>query len=242
MIHDGAPRRFATTRWSLVLAARDPTVSDASEALAELCRAYWYPLYAFLRRQGHDADEAQDLTQGFFAKLLDKEYLHHAEQARGRFRTFLLVSLKHYVSNERDRQRAAKRGGLRPPVSLEIEAPEGLYALEPRDDRTPESLFERRWALATLERAMERLRSEYASSGHATLFNALKPHLVGDSALERYAPAAAALAMSAGALRVATHRLRRRFRAIVREGIASTVSSDQEVDDELRYLSKVLAS
>jgi RNA polymerase sigma factor (sigma-70 family) len=233
-------RKFVTTHWTLVLSARDESSPDGRQALEELCRTYWYPLYAFLRRQGYDADKAQDLTQGFFARLLEKRYLDDVRPERGRFRTFLLTSLKHFTLNEHDREQAIKRGrGVRI-VPLEIETAEGLYALEPRDDVTPESLFERRWALTLLDQALARVRNEYAEAGKEKLFDQLRPSLIRADDASPYTDLGPALGMSEGAVRVAVHRLRRRFAAVLRAEIASTVSSDQEVDAELEYLSAVV--
>jgi RNA polymerase sigma factor (sigma-70 family) len=233
-------RRFATTHWTLILTARNLSSSDARQALEDLCRLYWYPLYAFLRRQGYDADKAQDLTQGFFARLLEKHYLDDVRPERGRFRTFLLTSLKHFALNEHDREQAIKRGrGVRV-VPLEVETAEGLYALEPRDDSTPESVFERRWALTLLDRALARVRSEYAGVGKEALFDRLRPYLVREDDARPYIALGSELEMSEGAIRVAVHRLRRRFAAVLRDEIASTVSSDREVDEELKYLSTVV--
>ena len=233
-------RQFVTTHWTLVLAARNESSPDARQALEELCRMYWYPLYAFLRRQGYDSDKAQDLTQGFFARLLEKHYLDDVRPERGRFRTFLLTSLKHFTLNEHDREQAIKRGrGVRV-VPLEIETAEGLYALEPRDDVTPESLFERRWALTLLDQALARVRREYVEAGKETLFDQLRPYLVREDDARAYTELGPELGMSEGAIRVAVHRLRRRFAAVLRAQIANTVSSDQEIEAELEYLLAVV--
>lgn len=241
LMRDDGPRRFATTHWTLVLSAGDLSRPDARDALAELCRIYWYPLYAFLRRQGHDAEEAQDLTQGFFARLVEKDYLKGVDQGRGRFRTFLLAALKHFTSNERDRLRALKRGGGIRLVSFEFDTAEGMYAAEPRDDTTPETLFNRRWALAMLERAMTRVKAQYTASRQTDLFARLEPYLVGDSGLPAYAETAAGLAMTEGAVRVAIHRLRRRLRTALLAEIAATVVDERDIDEELRHLALVLA-
>jgi RNA polymerase sigma factor (sigma-70 family) len=233
-------RRFATTRWTLVLTARDASSPDARQALETLCAQYWYPLYAFLRRQGYDADKAQDLTQGFFARLLEKRYLDDVQPERGRFRTFLLTSLKHFVLNEHDREQAVKRGrGVRV-VPLEIETAEGLYALEPRDDMTPERLFERRWALTVLDQTLTKVRGEYATAGKDALFDRLRPYLVREDDTQPYTTLGPELGMTEGAVRVAVHRLRRRFAALLRTEIANTVSNDQEVEAEIEYLAAVV--
>ena len=178
-----APRagRFATTRWSLVIAAGQKANARSAEALASLCEMYWYPVYAFIRRQGYHADEGADLTQEFFARVLEKNYFHDADPARGRFRAFLCASIRHFLSNERDRARTLKRGGTQPPISLDVETAEGKYQLEPRDDMTPEKLFDRRWALILLELVLARLRDEHVSAGKGELFDRLKGFLTGDS-------------------------------------------------------------
>jgi RNA polymerase sigma factor (sigma-70 family) len=228
--------RFLTTHWSLVLAAGAKPTPRSRDALAALCEQYWYPLYAFLRRQGHSAEDAQDLTQGFFARVLEKGWLQDVRPERGRFRSFLLASLSHYVSNERDRARALKRGGPLPPLSLEIETAEGLYQLEPRDDLTPERIFDRRWALTLLDRVLARLRAEFHDRGKGALFETLKVFLDGERTDESYKEVGAALGMSEGAVKVAVHRLRRRFRDIVRDEIAQTVETPDQIDDEIRHL------
>jgi DNA-directed RNA polymerase specialized sigma24 family protein len=232
--------RFQTTRWSVVLAAGHSPTTESRAALTTLCEGYWYPLYAFLRRQGHSADEAQDLTQGFFARVLEKGWLADVDPARGRFRSFLLASLTHYASNERDRARALKRGGPVPPLPLDIETAEGLYQLEPRDDLTPEHIFDRRWALTLLDRALARLRDECHARGKGNQFDALKEYLGGDRAGESYAAAGLSLDMSEGAVKVAVHRLRRRFRDLLRDEIAETVQTADQVEDELRHLFRSL--
>jgi RNA polymerase sigma-70 factor (ECF subfamily) len=236
--HPGGPggRRFATTRWSQVIAAGSGQTEDARVALARLCELYWYPLYAFVRRWGYDADQAQDLTQEFFARLLEKHYLRAADPARGKFRSFLLASLKHFLSNERDRVGAIKRGGRTTVLPLEFENAEGRYNLEPPDEETPETVYERRWALTLLGRTRVRLRAEFEASGKGALFARLEGHLTGDQEALPYAELGAALGMSEGAVKVAMHRLRRRFGALLRAEIAETVSEPAQVDDEIREL------
>ncbi len=238
----GLPRQFATTRWSVVLAAGERDTPGSREALARLCETYWYPLYAFARRWGHTADEAQELTQEFFSRLLEKHYLGDVRPERGRFRSFLLASLKHFLLNERDRALAQKRGGGQAPIPLEIDTAEGRYRLEPVETTTPETVFERRWALTLLERVLQRLGDEYAETGRAQLFDALKGLLTGQSDAPKYAEIGAALGMSDGAVKVAVHRLRRRFGELLRDEIADTVSDPAEIDDEIRYLFKVLGA
>jgi RNA polymerase sigma-70 factor (ECF subfamily) len=228
--------RFATTRWSLILTARQGVTREAREALAELCQIYWYPLYAFVRRQGHAAEEARDLTQGFFAQLLEKKQLAVAERERGRFRSWLRASLQHYLTNEWDRERALKRGGGQSLVPLDAEVAEGQYRLEPSHDLTPEKLFERRWAVAVLERVLHLLRDECTRTGKGLLFSQLKDSLVGDGDEVSYQQIAATLGSTSGAVKVAAHRLRRRYRELLRQEIAQTVGGPEDIDDELRGL------
>ena len=246
MREDGFPPRrsgrFATTRWSLVLAAGHQSHAQSSEALASLCETYWYPVYAFVRRQGYSADDSADLTQEFFARVLEKNYFRDADPARGRFRAFLCAAVRHFLSNERDRARTLKRGGPLPPISLDAEHAEGRYLLEPRDDLTPEKLFDRRWALLLLERAINRLRDEHAAAGKTALFDQLKGFLTGDRSDVPYAEVAKALQMSDGAVRVAVHRLRRQFRDALVDDIAETVSDPSEVDAEIEYLLKAVSA
>jgi RNA polymerase sigma factor (sigma-70 family) len=229
--------RFATTRWSVVLAAGADRGSPAvHDALATLCETYWYPLYAFLRARGYSAENAQDLTQAFFARLLEKQTIQHADPARGRFRSFLLASLKNFAANERDREIAAKRGGGMPIASLDVESAEGRLQMDPPSDETPERVFDRRWALTLLDQVMSRLKTESADRGHPAQFERLNTYLTGDQPQPSYAQTAAELNTSEGAIKVAVHRLRRRFRDLVREEIAQTVSSPEEIEDELRHL------
>lgn len=235
---NAARRDFVTTRWSLVLAAgADGSSSAAGDALAQLCDTYWYPLYAFLRSRGHTVEDAQDLTQAFFARVLERRTVASADRARGRFRSFLLVSLKNFVANERDREQAKKRGGGTSVVPLEIATAEGRFQLEPRTDETPERIFDREWALVLLDNVMRRLQAEMTRAGRDGQFAQLKEFLTGEELSAGYAAAASALGMSEGATRVAVHRLRRRFAELIRSEIAQTVSSADEIDDELRYLS-----
>jgi RNA polymerase sigma-70 factor (ECF subfamily) len=233
-------RHFATTRWSQVLAAGHAPTDDSREALSRLCEVYWYPLYAYVRRWGYGADEAQDLTQEFFVRLLEKHYLRAADPARGRFRSFLLASLKHFLSNERDRAAAAKRGGGTIVLPLEFENAEGRYSREPPDADTPETIYERRWALTLLERTLARLRHEFTAAGKQALFARLEGHLTGEQEALPYADLCAALGMSEGAIKVTVHRLRRRFGALLREEISETVSEPGQVDEEVRELFRTL--
>jgi RNA polymerase sigma factor (sigma-70 family) len=235
-------RRFATTRWSRVLAAGQAQTAASQDALASLCEVYWYPLYAFVRRWGYAPDRAEDLTQEFFARLLEKHYLRDADPARGRFRSFLLASLKHFLSNERDRESAVKRGGRVSIVPLEVETAEGMYQRELPDADTPEKLFERRWALTLLGRTLSRLRREFESSGRGATFGRLEGYLTGERETMPYAELARDLGMTEGAVKVAVHRLRRRFGALLREEIAETVSDPAQVDEEIRELFRVLTA
>ena len=233
-------RRFATTRWSQVLAAGHADTSGSREALSRLCESYWYPLYVYVRRWGYDADQAQDLTQEFFSRLLEKHYLRAADPSRGRFRSFLLAALKHFLANERDRAGAIKRGGRVTVVPLEIENAEGRYSLEPPDDETPETIYQRRWALTLLERTLARLSREFERSGKRALFIRLEGYLTGEQDTLPYAELASELGMSEGAVKVMIHRLRRRFGALLREEVGDTVSTPAEVDDEIRELFRAL--
>jgi RNA polymerase sigma factor (sigma-70 family) len=232
---------FATTRWTLVLSAGDPTSPHAATALELLCRAYWYPLYAYVRRRGHSPPDAQDLTQEFFSQLLEHHWIARADRQKGRFRSFLLMALKRFLANERDKVQTVKRGGRVQRVPLPLDAAETRYTQEPVDTSTPEQVFEKRWALALLESVLGRLREEYVSDGKAVLFDALKPCLLGNGEAQPYATVAAQLEMTEGAVKVAVCRLRERYRGRLREEIAHTVASPAEVDEELRHLLRVLA-
>ncbi len=232
---------FVTTHWSVVLSARQKGSPQSLAALETLCRTYWYPLYAYVRRQGQSPPDAQDLTQEFFARLLQKDYLKAAAREKGRFRTFLIVALKRFLANEWDRVRAQKRGGGQPLVSLDTELAEQRYRIEPSEGATAERLFERRWALTLLDHTMKRLREESAAVGRARDFDRLKACLTAERGEISYAEIAAALGTSEGAARVAVHRLRKRFREVFRAEIAHTVSSPQEIEEEVRYLISVLA-
>ena len=235
---DSHAGRFPTTQWHLVLVAREGYSPESRAALASLCRTYWYPLYAFIRRQGYSPDDAKDLTQGFFARLLEKHYLRDYERERGRFRSFLLASLKHFLANEHDWNRAQKRGGGVAQLSLDaiIETAEHRYSLEPRSDLTPERIFEKQWAVTVLDRVLLRLSQE---SEH---FEKLKGFLVGDEARIPYRQVALDLGTTEGALKVSIHRLRRRFREALREEISHTVSDPAEIQEEIRYLMAIVSN
>jgi DNA-directed RNA polymerase specialized sigma24 family protein len=231
---------FATTHWSLVVAARDRAEPGADDALAALCALYWYPLYAYIRRRGHGANEAHDLTQGFFTRLLKKDFLAAVDREKGKFRSFLLAACNHFLANERDRARACKRGGGRRVLSFNAADAEGRYLAEPADDLTPERLFERRWALALLQQVMTRLRDEFEARGKGRLFDRLRGFLVGEKGAG-YRRAADELGLSEGAIKVAVHRLRQRYRELLHEEIGRTVGGADEVEEEVRALFAALA-
>jgi RNA polymerase sigma factor (sigma-70 family) len=232
---------FATTHWSVVLAAGRGTDPRAAEALEQLCRVYWYPLYAFLRRQGHGVEDAQDLVQGFFYHLLRREILHLAEPGRGRFRSFLLGTLKHFVSDEASKMKARKRGGGQPIISLDWAGAEGRFQREPADEASPDRLFERRWAMTLLDRALDQLRAECGAEGRSDLFEQLQDFVTGEKGPISYSEAAARLGMSLSAVKSAILRLRRRYHELVREEVSQTVSRPDEVEEELRYLIEVFS-
>ncbi len=232
----GGHRRFATTHWSVVVAAGQGSPQEVRQALEQLCGDYWYPLYAYLRRRGFQPAEAQDLTQGFLAQLLEKETLQAADQTRGRFRSFLLASLNHYLAHQWRLERAQKRGGTCRTITLDLEDGERRYHLEPTDPWTPEKIFERRWAMTLLGKAVESLRSEYEQGGKLHLFEALKVYLGGQDSSVPYREIAQQLDTTEGAVKVAVHRLRQRCRACLRREIAQTVASAEDIDEELRHL------
>lgn len=226
---------FRTTRWSLIRAAQADSPA-ARDALAALCGAYWYPLYAYVRRRGYDAPEAQDLTQEFFVRFLEREDVQTVSEERGRFRAFLLAAMKHFLANEWDRQQAQKRGGGQALLSLDFAAAEDRYRFDPADDLTPERLFEQRWALSLLDEVMTRLRREFAASGREAEFDVLKQFLIGTQPAETYGQIAAERGTTEGAVKVAVHRLRRSYRDLLREEIARTVDGPEDVEDEIRAL------
>jgi DNA-directed RNA polymerase specialized sigma24 family protein len=232
--------RFATTEWSLVLAAgaRDSPASE--EALGRLCSVYWYPIFAFIRRRGHGVDEAQDLTQSFFTRLIEKGHLADADRECGRFRTFLLTACQRFLSNEREHAQAAKRGGGHVPLSIDVAMAEERYARSLAHADTPELLYDRQWCLTLLGAVLDSLREEYASNGREQLFDRLRSCLTFEDSDTTHAEAARDLEMSVAAVKVAVHRLRRRYRDALRRRVGDTVESPADVDDEIRYLLKML--
>lgn len=231
---------FQTTQWTAVLAAADPDAGCNGVAFAELYLAYWPPLYAYARRRGFSAVEAEDIIQDFFTRIVSKGSLASLQRDGGRFRSFLLGALNNFLANEWDRAQAQKRGGGQRPLSLNVEECEAYFALEAPEAETPESLFEKRWAFTLLEHATDRLRDEYASASKRELFDQLRGCLQGDRSGPAYATVAAQCGMSEGAVKVAVHRMRHRYGELLRETIARTVSGPAEVDQELRYLISVV--
>ena len=238
----GGAGAFRTTRWTMVIHARQQHSADASAALEQLCQIYWYPLYAFVRRQGHGPHDAQDLTQEFFARLLAKHQLDTVDRAKGRFRSFLLASMKHFLANEWDRRNAQKRGGRQTHVPIDAQSAEERYRLEPADTQSAEKIFERRWALTLLDRVLELLKAEAEEAGKSAQFDQLKVALTGDRLSVPYAELARRLEMTGGAVKVAVHRMRQRYREALRAEIAHTVSDARAVDEEIRHLFAALAN
>jgi RNA polymerase sigma factor (sigma-70 family) len=232
---------FATTRWTVVVAAGSRSTPSADVALEELCATYWYPLYAYVRRRGYSREDSEDLTQSFFVRFLRKNYLEKLSVEHGKFRAFLIASLKHFLANEWDRSQRQKRGGGIPCLSLDWQDADARYQIDPADDLSPDKIYDRAWAVTLLERVISRLREENAKEGKAVLFDRLKPFLtVGRSDIP-YAQAAVALAMAEGAVRVAVHRLRRRYRELLREEIGQTLSDPAQVEEEMRALFSAFA-
>jgi RNA polymerase sigma-70 factor (ECF subfamily) len=227
---------FGTTHWSVVLTAGRSDTTQAQAALETLCQTYWYPLYAYMRRRGHSPEDAQDLTQEFFARLLAGNWVGDADRAKGRFRTFLLTALNRFLANEWDRQHALKRGGFAPVLSIDEELAESRFASEPAHNLQPDVLFERQWAMALLERTVARLREEYAATGRARLFECLQGCLAKDESALPYAEIAVRLNLTEAAIKMAVQRLRARYREILRAEIADTVSSPEEIEEEIRHL------
>jgi len=233
--------RFVTTHWSVVRAAGKTSSPRYKEALETLCRTYWFPLYAYLRRQGHNSNQAEEYTQAFFARLLEKRGLRLADSRRGKFRSFLLAALKNFLADERDRARAKKRGGEHKVLYLDFESAESQYTLQPAQQLAPEKLFERSWALTVLERAMTRLQDEFGSTKKRKVFEHLKVYLTAEKNSIPYREVADKLKMTEGAVKVAVHRLRHRYRELLRDEIAQTVDTEEQIDEEIRDLFAALA-
>ena len=235
------PRVFATTHWSVVLAAGQGESVPAQRALETLCRAYWFPIYVYVRRKGYGPDDAQDLTQGFFTQLIAKEHLRLADREKGKFRTFLLAMLDYFLAREWSRAHRQKRGGQFRFISLDQETPEERYRLEPADNDTPEKNFLRQWALTILKQTIKTLERECAANGKTALFQETRGLLAGERDCAPYAEVGQRLGMAEGAVRVAVHRLRHRYGELLREEIAQTVSGPEQVDEEMHYLLQVLS-
>ena len=232
--------KVATTQWSQVLAARDGSDTQARAALESLCQTYWQPLYAYIRAQGYGPDEARDLTQGFFAEFLEKDLLAAVDPSKGRFRAFLLASLRNFLSHQRDQARTLKRGGGTRTLSLDTDIAEERYTGEAADGRTPEEIFDRRWAMTVLDRAMDRLSQEPNFAADPNQFELLRPYLTSTEPQSPYSQVAHSLAVSEGALRTAIHRLRKRFGQCLRDEVAQLVNDPAAVDGELRHLLEVM--
>ena len=231
-----ANRRFATTRWSIVIAARHTSRAESRQALESLCQTYWHPLYFFVRRKGHDPDEAEDLIQGFFLKILDKKILWAVHRERGKFRTFLLKALEWYLANEYRKARAEKRGGGQVPLSLDFESAEDRYRLEIADNDTPDTLFARHWAQIVLDQALTRVRLVYESRGNQKLFERLSSVLLGDSDAAPLREIGQDLGMTEGAVKGAAHRLRKCYADCLRQEIAETVAKPEQIEEEIQML------
>lgn len=227
---------FATTRWSIVAAAGQQPSADSKRALESLCAAYWHPLYAYVRRRVPDVNEAQELTQAFFAELLEKNYVGSATPQRGRFRSFLLTAFKHFLAKQREKAKAQKRGAGRAPISLDFQSEDSRLSVEPAAGLTAEQFYDQQWAIALLGQIMQRLKGEFEEAANATRFEKLKSFIIADHAGTTYAQAAAELNMSEAAAKQAASRMRRRYRELLREEIAQTVAGPDEVEDEIRNL------
>ncbi len=236
----GAGRVFPTTHWSAVLAAGKHESPQAAEALEKLCRTYWYPLYAYVRRSGHSPEDAQDLTQGFLACLLARDSFAQVGPQKGKFRSFLLTALRHFLSDQWSQARAVKRGGGAAVLSLDALEAEGRYRLEPVERLDAEKVYERRWAMTLLEQALNRLREEATAAGKTNLFEALESLVAGESDVS-CGEVAVKLGLTEGAVKSALHRLRERYRALVCEEIAHTVAEPAEIEAEVRYLIAVVS-
>ena len=238
----GGANRFLTTRWSVVLLSAQSHAPGSKEAFGDLCKLYWYPLYAFIRHRGYSPEDAEDLVQGFFLHLVEHRTLRRVDRSKGKFRSFLLASLQKYLSDEADRARCLKRGGRAEFVSLDLEGAEDRYRLEPVDTLSPEKIFDARWAMALIGEALNRLDREYDSQGKATTFQALRAFLdpINTKSLPSYEEVAAQLQVSVGAVKTLIHRLRKQYTAFVREEISRTVSNFADVDSEIHELCEAL--
>lgn len=236
------PDNFATTRWSMVVSAGQSSSPESEQALASLCEGYWKPLYGYVRRRVSDVSEAHDLTQAFFADLLQRNFVGEADPQRGRFRAFLLTALRNFLSKEWEKQRAQKRGGGVPPISLDFASADSQIRLDPAGGQTPEQIYEREWAMTLLERILQKLGDEFSERGRADQFACLKPFLVGDHGTTTYADVAADLKLSEAAAKMAVSRMRQRYRVLLRDEIAQTVARSDDVDDEIRSLFATLGA
>ncbi len=240
---EGQPQgaAFVTTHWSVVLASAKTDSPQGRAALEQLCRTYWYPLYAYSRRRGHHPEDAQDLTQAFFAHLLSKDFLRGVRPDKGRFRSFLLSCLQHFLADQWEKAHAAKRGGTAPALPLDWTGAESRYQLEGRTGASPESLYERRWAIELLEHTLDQLRAENAQAGKQAVFDQLQGCLLGERTTETYAQLGARLGLSEAAVKVIVHRQRQRYRELLREQIAQTVTGPEEIEEEMHYLFEVVS-
>ncbi len=234
--HPRGTAQFATTRWSIVLSAGRGSTPDSQRALTSLCETYWYPLYTYARRRVADVHEAQDLTQAFFATLLEKEYVAAADRQRGRFRAFLITAFRHFLSKEWAKAKTQKRGGGRSAIRLDFDGADSRLIIEPAAGLSAEQWYDRQWAVTLLDEILRRLEEECEQAGHAQRYSLLKPFIVGGQPVETYAEVAAQLGITQGAAKMAATRLRRRYRSLLREEIAATVNGEDEIDDEIRKL------
>ncbi|MDC0325377.1 ECF-type sigma factor [bacterium] len=231
---------FEATRWTLIIGAQTSDSKRSQDALSDLCQIYWYPLYSFVRRKGYSPHDAEDLTQGFFERLLAKDFLRHVDRGKGRFRSFLLASMSHHLTDEYVRSKSQKRGGGQSPISLDQQAAEAKYHLEPADTLTPEHLFEKQWVLTTLESVLHLLREEYEKQGKSMVFDQLKILLTGGKGSVPMAHLASTLNMTEPSTRMAASRLRQRYKEVLRREISHTVANQEDIDTEMQYLFEVL--
>ena len=232
---------FATTHWSIVLQAGDEGSPRAEAALTRLCQTYWLPVYAFVRKRGHSPEQAQDLTQGFFANFLEKQHVTKANRERGKFRSFLMTSVENFLRNENDRANAQKRGGGQQLISLDEQDAEARYLCEPTTETDPAKAFEQRWAATLLETVLQRLQAEFGATGRGDLFEALQAHFWGDPDSTPYPELAERFGLTLANVKTTAHRLRQRYRDLLREEIAHTVALPSQIDDEIRHLMQVVS-